>query len=91
MAKNIKTSVVTLPSYWATALVNGDFSGLDADETCRCKAAIERLAPWYVVDVVRDDNGEAKESRFTWHYGLYDPLAECSGGDVLDYVIHRQG
>lgn len=82
---------VTLPAYWASALVNGDFSGLDANETKRCKAAMARLAAdgWHVVDTVRDNDGNGEDARFTWSYWLYDPDAGCDGGEVLDYVVLR--
>lgn len=74
---------VTLPSYWASALVNGDFSGLTVEESIRCRAAIERLAKdgWTIAADVEDSE------RFTRHYDLYDPLADCSAGNVCDYII----
>ena len=80
----IEVDTVTLPAYWASALVNGDYSGLDDDEAARCEAAEKALAKdgWSVVSTADDD-----EPRFTWSYGLYDPGAEVSGGDVLDYTV----
>jgi len=82
----IEVDTVTLPSYWASALVNGDYSSLTTLETARLEAELAKLAPWYVVDVARDDNGEAYEPRFT---SLYDPDSGFTGGEVMDYVIHR--
>jgi len=85
------TDTITLPAYWASALVNGDYSGLDGDEAARCERAENELAArgWRVVDVTRGEDGEAEESRFTWSYGLYDPDAGVSGGDVLNYTMIR--
>lgn len=82
----IQFDTVTLPAYWATALVNNDWSGLNADEADMCRAAIERLktAGYQIVSTVDD-----AEPYFTWQYRLYCPEANCSGGDVLDYVAHR--
>lgn len=84
----INVDTVTLPAYWASALVNNDWSGLTEVETVMCRAAIARLAAdgWSVVSTVDDD-----EPRFTWSYQLYCPEADCSGGDVLDYVVHKKG
>jgi hypothetical protein len=82
----IETSTITLPSYWACALINGDYSGLEDDECRRCDAAIAELSVdgWEIIDTV-----ENEEPRFTWYYHLYDPGAGVSGGDVIDYVILR--
>lgn len=82
-------SEITLPAYWASALVNNDYSGLDnqnPDEGQRCRKVVADLAKdgWSIVSDV-----DGSEPRFTWHYQLYDPGADCSGGDVLDYVILR--
>lgn len=84
----MECDTTTLPAYWASALINGDFSGLDDDEAARCRAAIGQLAAdgWRIVDTARDEDSE---QRFTWHYQLYDPGADCSGGEVLGYVILR--
>ena len=77
---------VTLPEAWASALINGDISGLDDRE-------IDALDSWdranpgvHIVDVARDADGEGAEPRFTWSYDLYGGSAR--GGSVLDYVAH---
>ena len=90
MARKIKVSEVTLPVYWASALVNGDYSGLSEEEAKRCRAKVAELAAegMAVVDCARDDSGEIKDARFTWNYPLYDREAAVSGGEVLDYVVH---
>ena len=82
MAK-LKADIVTAPSYWASALVNGDFSGIEEE---RERQAIERflaaIAPARIVSI--DDDAEP---RFTWHYQLYcHDSCDASGGEVLDYV-----
>lgn len=84
----IKVETVTLPAFLASALVNGDESGLeDSDMDC-----LNRVYEWLdkskltVVDVARDDDGNAMEPRFTWSFRLH--FGDASGGDVLDYVCH---
>jgi hypothetical protein len=70
-------------------MINGDYSGFDfscedGGEALRCSAAEDELTEegWKIVSC--DD-----EPRFTWSYRLYDPGANCYGGDVLDYTIIR--
>jgi hypothetical protein len=70
---------VTAPAYWASYLVNGDASGITPEEKAHADAWREREG---VLNVVSCE----EESRFTRHYQLYDPLADCTGGDVLDYT-----
>lgn len=84
----IEVTEVTAPAYWASYLVNGDSSGIDENEKALCDAWKAQQKPWYVVDIARDEDGEAQESRFTWSYALYG--GDCSGGDVVDYVLHKE-
>lgn len=79
----IEVDTVTLPAYWASALVNGDFSGLTPAERDALHASLASLQArgWYVVSTTEDD------SRFTWSFRLYGGTAD--GGDVLDYIVHR--
>ncbi len=86
----IETDAVTLPSYWASALINGDTSGMDDTEITDMEAELAALSRdgWSVIDVARDDDGEAQEPRFTWSFNLYG--GNCAGGDVLDYTIIRE-
>lgn len=81
----IETDTVTLPACWASALINSDYSGIPECEVDRASAAVHRLAyeGWQIADCEED-------SRFTWSYRLYDPLADCDGGNVLDYTIIRR-
>ena len=76
---------ITAPAYWASYFVNSDASGLSVEEKTQADAWLAREGV-KIVDVVRYDDGEATESRFTWSYRLYNPEADCCGGDVLDYV-----
>lgn len=83
----MKTETMKLPAYWASALINNDYSGLqdqDASEADRCRAKVAKLceAGYEIVDC-------AEEAHFTWHYRLYDPDADCTGGEVLEYVALR--
>jgi hypothetical protein len=84
--------IVTLPEHWASALINGDTSGLDLRERLLCSLARADLARdgLHIVDIARDpDTNEANEPRFSWHYRMYsrDRSADApTGGMVLDYV-----
>ena len=80
----MEMDTVTLPSYWASALINGDYSSLDAQEGARVKALVAQYAKegWTFEDCT-------DEPRFTWSYDLYDTGATCSGGEVLDYTVLR--
>jgi hypothetical protein len=82
----IETDTVTLPSYWASAIINGDYSGMTDDEEARCQHELDKLADegWDVVDCTEES------TRFTWSYRLYDTLADCSGGEVMDYTVIRR-
>src|SRR4051812_39171444 len=83
----IECDTVTGPACFASALVNGDTSGLNAVELAALEAFERKLLPWYVVDVARDANGDGIEPWFTWSYDLHGGTAR--GGDVIDYVIHK--
>lgn len=82
----IKTDTATGAAAWASYLINGDASGLEQREIELCDAWAEKL-PGYVVDVERDESGEAAEPFFTWSYDLHTG-DDCRGGDCLTYVIH---
>lgn len=83
----IQVSETTAPAAWASALINDDRSGLSDAEERALDAWLAQQGDWYVVDVKRDASGEPEGSRFTWSFRLYG--GEASGGDVIDYVIHR--
>lgn len=81
----IRLVEISGPAVWASALVNGDFSGLEPGEDAKVAAWLAREGV-RVVDVARDAEGEAKEPRFSWHMDLHCPELDCKGGDVLHYV-----
>jgi hypothetical protein len=77
-----EVDLVTGPAFLASALVNGDTSGLSPKDL-ECLHRFEaKLGQWYVVDVA------AGEPRFTWSFDLYG--GDARGGDVIDYVVHRR-
>ncbi len=69
----------TAPVYWASYFINGDDSGLEPEEKAHADAWLEREN---VAPVSMEEGSE----RFTWHYQLYDRLAQVSGGEVADYI-----
>lgn len=77
--------MITAPAYWSSYLVNGDASGLSADEKAQADAWLAREEV-KVIDLERDNDGEIVDARFTWSYGLYAPDSDVKGGEVLDYV-----
>jgi hypothetical protein len=85
----IKVDTITLPAYWASALVNGDFSGLDANEEGECRAMIKDLWRRGLAVVSTADGTAGYAPRFTKHYRLYAPLSAFSAGEVLEYVTHE--
>ena len=88
------TDYFTFPAAWASALVNGDYSGLESGDTAeaqRCRDVVVELAQdgWHIVDVKRDKEGNGNDGRFTWDYQIYDPGSRYSGGSVINYVVMR--
>lgn len=71
----------TLPSYWASYLINGDSSGIEEPDIAACDSFIERenLKEWTCADC-------SKESHFA-----PDNDATNLGGDVLEYTFVRIG
>jgi len=78
---------VTGPAVFASYLVNGDESGLDYIDKSYADKWLKNIAPWFVVDVDRDNEGNAIEQRFTWSYDLHG--GNSRGGDVIDYICHE--
>lgn len=83
----IKVGEAIGAAQWASYLVNGDESEMEPEEKALCDKWQESLAPAYVVDVKRDDDGEPEEPSFTWSYGLHTG-DDCAGGTCLTYVTH---
>lgn len=76
------------PAFLASALINGDTSGLDADGLATLERVREQFGDLEVVDVARDENGEPESPWFTWSYRVYG--GECDGGECFDYVCIRR-
>jgi len=79
----IQVETFTAPAYWASALINGDTTGMEDKEIATMEAWCESIAPWEIIDVV--DNCEPY---FTWDYAQYE--SGIYGGDVLDYIAHKR-
>lgn len=79
----IETSTITLPAYWASALINADQSGMSESEIACMNAYLDTALKggWYVVST-------EGEPYFSWHFGRHG--GECDGGQLQDYVVHRQ-
>lgn len=80
---NFETTEVTGPAHWASALINGDRSGLDANEIDELDQWCEQnlQGGWDVIDV--------GEPYFTNNWQLHNPFGDpkIRGGDVADYTI----
>lgn len=78
---------IQLPTIYASALVNGDYSSFDPEND---KEEIENINK--IVSALAAQGLEivdvAEESHFTWHYRLFGGLA--AGGDVSVYTAIRR-
>lgn len=83
MRGRMEVGFFELPAYWASALINGDYSGLDASERQQLEAEVAKLATdgWEVVDVNRSADGEPLET----YIGRYNGFLS----DMLEYVALR--
>lgn len=79
----IEVDTVEMPVYWASALVNGDLSGLDPEDRAACRAETRALADdgWFVV--VSADGDEF----FSWSTTL--PSGADFAGTLTSYTVHR--
>ena len=76
----MKTATVTLPTYLASALINGDLSGLDTPEDqLAYEAACELAEGGSYVDC-------SEESWFSWSNDL-PGAAGSLGSDVAEFTI----
>ena len=86
-----ETERVTLPASWASALVNGEWSGLedDAEDAAACRAWIAEAVEegWRVVDVARDGEGNAEDPWFSSSASLHG--SPYSGAELLTYLRER--
>jgi hypothetical protein len=79
----IEPDIIVGPSHFASALVNGDWSGMeDPADRAACKAWVESIRPWRIVATTD------AEPWFTWSYRLYGGAA--NGGEVIEYIVHQQ-
>lgn len=70
---------IIAPAAWASALVNGDYSGLKPDEATRVRNWLDHeLGPHERIIGCED------ESRFTWSFRFHG--GDADGGDVLEYT-----
>jgi hypothetical protein len=76
------TQTITLPSHWAAALINADFSGYSEAEVIAIDAAF--TAEWVVQIFALVDGSE----RFTRFYRLYH--GDADSGEVADYLVYTQ-
>ena len=81
----METTTYTLPAYWASALFNGDLSGLEESEE---EALMSLIAGEQLPDpigIVGDDTEHGPESFFcTYHDARPYGVLAC---DCLDYVF----
>ena len=74
----MKITEYTLPEYWASALINGDYSGLEEDEAAALDAWLESENPGLCL-------GCSEEGEFRAHHDAHGhwPYA----GNCLDYIF----
>ena len=72
------TTEARMPAFWASYLINGDASGMTADERTACDAYLEKEG---IVDVLDCED----EAHFSWSFDLHG--GDCAGGDLLRYTI----
>lgn len=71
----IEIETYTLPEYWASALVNNDYSGMDAEEVLEIQEFLEGVAPSYPVSC-------SEEPFFQWSND-----ANSLGANCLEYTF----
>lgn len=72
----MKTSTYILPAHWASALINGDTSGMEDAEEKELDDWLALEQPGYCVDC-EDNVG------FSWHND-----ATALGGDCMTFTFH---
>lgn len=79
----IETDTIAAPACWASALINGDESGLEQEDIDAMNNWLTDLISdgWRVCDTIG-------EPFFSWNYSLYGGTA--LGGDLLGYTIFRK-
>lgn len=66
-----------LPAHWASALINGDYSGLEGDDEAELERFLARRQPGMAVDV--------EDERFSNR----NDAGTFIGGDVATYTFHK--
>ena len=79
----MRVKQVTGPAAFASALINGDQSGLSTDDVI----ALNKWLNYYLEpgDSVVSTSDDEPEPYFSWSYWLYDE--RYRGGDLLRYVV----
>jgi hypothetical protein len=77
----MRVETLEAPDYWSSYLINGDASSLEAEDIRHADLWLEENGVDSVVDC-------AEEPRFTRHYRLYNPHANCASGSVLEYTVY---
>ncbi len=77
---------ITAPAHLAPDLLGYSDTPPDPDEWAAVCALLEGFE---VLDVRRDEEGNALEPWFTWHYRLHGGTAR--GGTVTDYLCRAKG
>jgi len=86
----IEVDEVIGPAYWASALVNGDTSGLSDEEEAIMDRWVKDLLD-RGLDLGSVSTKDDEEPWFTWNYRQYSgDYAGPSGGDVITYIVYRQ-
>jgi hypothetical protein len=73
----MKTHSLTMPSFWASYLINGDDSGLTASEKRACDSYCDANGVTNVLDV--------DEPFFSWYYDFHG--GDAKGGDLARYTV----
>lgn len=74
-------TTITGPAHLASALINGDISGLDHE------TGMDELEHFLKYAEGHDIVGTEGEEYFTWSYDLHGGL-NARGGTVIDYVAY---
>ena len=72
-------TIIDMPAFWASYLINGDASGLEDGEKAHIGAYLKTQGIRSVLDCAYAD-----ESFFSWSFGLHGGTSE--GGDLLEYT-----
>jgi hypothetical protein len=88
-----ETTEIVGAAYWASAIFNGDTSGMEEREIALYEAweAKELGDEWTISGIVENDEGESEEPWFSSMFGFHTGWDEhgITGGDCLTYVAMR--